>query len=78
MSTLKHFDPRDAVIEKIKEKGGWVNCHAHLDRAYSLQNDSFSFTNSYLKEKWHLVDEMKKNSTVDVIYDRMARALITF
>ncbi|SZD73798.1 Cytosine deaminase [Candidatus Ornithobacterium hominis] len=78
MSKLEHFDPKNAVIEKIIEKGGWVNCHAHLDRAYSLQKDTFSFTNSYLKEKWHLVDEMKKNSSVDIIYDRMARAIEYF
>lgn len=78
MSDLKYFNPQDAVIEKIKEKGGWVNTHAHLDRAFSLQQDTFSFTNSYLKEKWHLVDEMKRNSSVETIYDRMARAIELF
>lgn len=78
MSTLEHFDPHIAVIEQIKAKGGWVNTHAHLDRAYSLQKDTFSFTNSYLKEKWHLVDDMKRNSSVDVIYSRMARSIEHF
>lgn len=78
MSELKYFNPQDAVVEKIKEKGGWVNTHAHLDRAFSLQQDTFSFTNSYLKEKWHLVDEMKRNSSVETIYDRMARAIELF
>lgn len=78
MSNLKHFNPHTAVIEKIREKGGWVNTHSHLDRAYSLQKDTFSFTNSYLKEKWHLVDEMKKASSVETIYDRMARAIEHF
>lgn len=78
MSDLKYFNPQDAVVEKIKEKGGWVNTHAHLDRAFSLQQDTFSFTNSYLKEKWHLVDEMKRNSSVETIYDRMARAIELF
>lgn len=73
-----HFDPKQVVLEKIKEKGGWVNTHAHLDRAYSLESDSFSYTNSYLKEKWYLVDEMKKRATVDIIYDRMERALNFF
>lgn len=78
MSDLKYFNPADAVIERIKAKGGWVNTHAHLDRAFSLQQDTFSFTNSYLKEKWSLVDEMKANSSVETIYDRMARALELF
>ncbi|MDO5654638.1 MAG: amidohydrolase family protein [Flavobacteriaceae bacterium] len=78
MSELQYFNPADAVVEKIKEKGGWVNTHAHLDRAFSLQKDTFSYTNSYLKEKWHLVDEMKRNSSVETIYDRMARAIELF
>ncbi len=73
-----HFNPKDIVKEKIKEKGGWVNTHAHLDRAYSLEADSFSYTNSYLKEKWYLVDEMKRKATVDIIYDRMERAINCF
>ncbi len=73
-----HFNPKYIVLEKIKEKGGWVNTHAHLDRAYSLEADSFSYTNSYLKEKWYLVDEMKRKATVDIIYDRMERAINEF
>lgn len=77
-TTFTPFDAKDIVIAKIKENGGWVNTHAHLDRAYTLTADNFGLTNSFLKEKWHLVDEMKHNSTVDQIYDRMARALDTF
>ena len=30
---------------------------------------------SYLKEKWHLVDDMKRNSSVDDIYFRMEKAI---
>lgn len=69
---------REVVLQKIKENGGWVNTHAHLDRAYSLDEKSFYYTNSYLKEKWHLVDEMKRAATVDIIYDRMERAVNMF
>lgn len=72
------MNPKELVIDLIKQKGGWVNTHAHLDRAYTLTEDTFSYTGSYLKEKWHLVDEMKRNSTVDMIYDRMARAVDYF
>lgn len=73
-----NMNPKEAVIARIKELGGWVNTHAHLDRAYSLTEDTFSLTNSYLKEKWHLVDEMKRGSSVDDIYDRMERAVNYF
>jgi cytosine deaminase len=68
------MDPKQLVTEKIKSYGGWVNTHAHLDRAYTLTPENFQYTYSYLKEKWHLVDEIKKASTVDQIYARMVKA----
>ena len=68
------MDPKQLVIDKIKSYGGWVNTHAHLDRAYTLTPENFQYTYSYLKEKWHLVDEIKKASTVDQIYARMVKA----
>lgn len=72
------MDPKQLVLEKIKANGGWVNTHAHLDRAYTLTPDNFQYTYSYLKEKWHLVDEMKKAATVDDIYRRMSKAVELF
>lgn len=68
------MNPKKLVIEKIMQKGGWVNTHAHLDRAYSLTEDTFKYTNSYLKDKWSLVDDMKRNSSVDDVFRRMAKA----
>ena len=72
------MNPKELLIQRIKEKGGWVNTHAHLDRAYSLEELSFSHTNSYLKEKWHLVDDMKQRATVEIIFDRMRRSIDYF
>jgi len=65
---------KEIVLEKVRQKGGWVNTHAHLDRAYTLNEQNFKYSYSYLKEKWQLVDEMKRNATIDDIYSRMARA----
>jgi cytosine/creatinine deaminase len=65
---------KEIVLEKVRQKGGWVNTHAHLDRAYTLNEKNFKYSYSYLKEKWQLVDEMKRNATIDDIYSRMARA----
>jgi len=52
-----------------------VNAHAHLDRAYSLTEENFKFTNATLQEKWDLNDELKRDSTVDDIYGRMEMGL---
>ncbi|OGI21234.1 MAG: hypothetical protein A2255_09250 [Candidatus Melainabacteria bacterium RIFOXYA2_FULL_32_9] len=55
--------------------GGFVNTHAHLDRAYTITPETLHLANATLKEKWYLVDSIKRNSTVYQIYDRMAFAL---
>ena len=57
------------------KKGGWVNCHAHIDRAYTLTPSNFKLYQSPLSVKWGLVDEIKRNSTVSDVYDRMAQAV---
>jgi cytosine deaminase len=62
------------LLGRIYDKGGLVNTHAHFDRAYSLDKKSFKHIHSPLKEKWLLVDDLKKNSSVDDIYERMEKA----
>lgn len=69
---IDYFDLKKYLLKKIEEKGGWVNCHSHLDRAFSLTKKNFSLSNRHLHQKWLLVDELKKRSTWLQIYDRMA------
>lgn len=60
------------ILKGIKKNGGWVNTHAHIDRAFTLINNNIAYVNKTLQEKWFLNDELKKRSTVIQIYDRMA------
>ena len=30
------YDPMDQLIQEIWESGGFVNAHAHFDRAYTV------------------------------------------
>lgn len=58
---------------KIKEScGGLYNCHAHLDRAFTLTEENFHLTQKDLKEKWKLIDKIKKNSSEKDIFNRMS------
>ena len=63
------------IKSKIKLNGGFVNAHAHLDRA----NTANFFTNKekymFLKEKWKLVDKIKKDSTLLDYENRINNAL---
>ncbi len=72
---INYFDVKKHIIKLIMKNGGWVNCHAHIDRAYTLTPDNFSLYNSPLSTKWGLVDELKRRSTVGQVYDRMAMAV---
>jgi cytosine/adenosine deaminase-related metal-dependent hydrolase len=66
---------KDLIISGILKNGGFVNTHSHLDRAYTISAENLHLAKATLKEKWFLVDSIKKNSTVYQIYYRMAYAL---
>lgn len=63
------------IIDEIIKNGGWVNCHAHIDRAYTVTAKNLHLYSATIKQKWDLNDALKKNSTVNDYYDRMARAI---
>ena len=67
---------KEQLQHQIKSKGGWVNTHAHFDRAFSLDGESIKHIYSPLKEKWSLVDSLKKSSSVEDIFLRMEKATI--
>lgn len=66
------WDPNEALWSGIEMLGGPVNAHTHLDRAGTITRDSFPLVNARLQEKWSIVDEIKAQSSVQEIYDRMA------
>lgn len=70
-----YWEVKQTLLRKIAQKGGWVNCHAHIDRAYTVTKENFELSNRLRSEKWVLNSELRKNSTVDQIYDRMAMAI---
>lgn len=65
------INPRQLVEQKIKSQGGWVNAHAHIDRAFILNDDNFKLVNGSLQQKWDYPDEYKKSATVEDIYGNM-------
>lgn len=75
MKKTTTFTFKPLILEAIKRKGGWVNAHAHVDRAFTINPDSLDmYTNYTLEEKWDLVDAVKKDASEDEYYDRFCRA----
>lgn len=63
------------IIDEIMKKGGWVNSHAHIDRAFTITPDSLDIYRKFsLEEKWDLVDAVK-NASEDEYYRRISMAL---
>jgi cytosine/adenosine deaminase-related metal-dependent hydrolase len=60
------------LLKEIRAKGGFVNAHSHLDKAYLIKPADLALTYASLQEKWDLIDELKRSQSVDDVYDRMA------
>lgn len=69
-----NFSPKELILSEIIKNGGWVNAHAHIDRAFSLDEKLYKKANAYRHEKWKLNKDLRINSSVDDIYNRMAKA----
>lgn len=64
------------IADEIKKNGGWVNAHVHADRAFTITPKKlYIYEKHNLMEKWDLVDEVKKNASVDDYYRRISNAI---
>lgn len=67
---------KELILKEIKKKGGWVNVHVHMDRAFTVSPKKLSIYNNHtLQEKWDLVDKVKHNATIDDYYRRISQAI---
>ena len=64
-----------SLRQKIIDSGGFVNAHAHLDRANTAEYFTKEEQYKFLKQKWKLVDRIKKNSSYDDYKARIEFAL---
>ncbi len=67
---------RTLIEPVIREHGGWVNAHAHADRAFTLDAHTLEIYRTHtLERKWDAVDAMKRRSTVDDYYRRFCQTI---
>jgi cytosine/adenosine deaminase-related metal-dependent hydrolase len=73
----KVWNFKKLILEEISKKGGWVNAHAHIDRAYTINPNNLDIYKKYsLEQKWDLVDNVK-NASTEEYYRRISLALET-
>lgn len=73
-----NINPKQLLIDKIKERGGWVNSHSHIDRAFILNTENFHLVNDSLQQKWDYPDIYKSKVTVEEIYQNMVLVVDDF
>ena len=53
---------RDMIEPAIKKAGGWVNTHAHADRAFTLSPEILEMRRTHsLQQKWDALDRLRAN-----------------
>lgn len=62
-------------LEEVKKQGGWVNCHAHFDKAFYITKDTLNKSMVDMETKWLMSDGIKRSSTQEQISDRIRTAL---
>ncbi len=75
MQNIKPWDLKSQMLEAIKENGGFVNCHAHFDKAYYVTKEGLDKTMLDMETKWRMSDDIKRAATEQEIEERIKRAL---
>ena len=70
------FNPNKVLLNKIKERGGFINAHAHFDRAFTVTEENMEkVVNYHLFDKWKFVDSFKKSAGVNRYLSNIANAI---
>lgn len=72
------FPFRDFFFEEVKKTKGMINCHAHLDRAYTITPEIWEQSQTLMEEKWILNREIKKKHTEESITERLTFCIENF
>jgi len=72
---INPWNLKKQMLAEINRKGGFVNCHAHFDKAYFITREGLDKSMVSMEEKWRMSDGIKRDSTVEDIKVRIRRAL---
>jgi len=63
------------MLASIQEKGGFVNCHAHFDKAFYITKEGLDQTMVDMEQKWNMSDGIKRASSEEEIAQRIRQGL---
>ena len=68
---FQKFPFKDLFFEEVKKTPGMVNCHAHLDRAYTVTPEIWRQASALMEEKWILNRDIKRKHTDESVRERI-------
>lgn len=72
---MKPWDLKTQFLEAVNAKGGFVNCHAHYDKAFYITKETLEMSDVTMEEKWQMSDDIKRSATQEQIEERIRTAL---
>lgn len=68
---MEPWDLKTQFLKEVEKKGGFINCHAHLDKAFYITKETLQKSMLDMEAKWLMSDDIKKNSSEDDIANRV-------
>lgn len=72
---MNKWDLKTQFLEAVKAKGGFVNCHAHFDKAFYITKEELDKSMVDMEQKWLMSDDIKKKSTQEEVEERIRTGL---
>jgi cytosine/adenosine deaminase-related metal-dependent hydrolase len=66
----RKFPFKEFFLQEVQKTPGMVNCHAHLDRAYTVTPENWKQASALMEEKWIINRDIKKNHTAESLEER--------
>lgn len=72
---MESWNLKEQMLKAIKDRGGFVNCHAHFDKAFYIDKQGLDKSMLDMEVKWNMSDSLKRASTEEQIFERIERGL---
>jgi cytosine/adenosine deaminase-related metal-dependent hydrolase len=73
--TTQPWDLKTQMLTAIAEKGGFVNCHGHFDKAFYITKERLIESMVDMEKKWLMSDDIKAKSTAQDVEARVRGCL---
>jgi cytosine/adenosine deaminase-related metal-dependent hydrolase len=66
---------KSALMKRVKARGGFTCHHAHLDKAYLINEENLALSQRDMQEKWRLYRDLKSSYNHKDLYERISRGV---